>query len=95
MVRPTGGGGRRRPSRRAGDRPGRSPALALLLGAFGLLGGAAWAVECLRPPVDVEPEIAPPERLPPPVVHRGSRDPLEVELAAAYRQQAAMVARAL
>ncbi len=70
-------------------------ALALLLGAFGLLGGAASAVERLRPPVGVEPGIVLPERPPPPVVRRGRGDPLEAELAAAYQQQAATVARAL
>ena len=75
--------------------PDWAVALALLLGAFGLLGGAAWAVERLRPPTDVEPDIVLPERSPPPVVHRGRGDPLEAELAAAYRHQAATVARAL
>ena len=75
--------------------PDWAVALALLLGAFGLLGGAAWAVARLRPPVDVEPGIVLPERPPPPVVRRGRGDPLEAELAAAYRHQAAAVARAL
>ena len=75
--------------------PDWAVALALLLGAFGLLGGAAWAVERLRPPVDVEPGIAPPQRLPLPVLRRGSRGSLVVGLSTAYRQQAAMVARAL
>ena len=75
--------------------PDWAVALALLLGASGLLGGAAWAVERLRPPTDVEPDIVLPERSPPPVVRRGRGDPLEVELAAAYRHQAATVAHAL
>ena len=75
--------------------PDWAVALALLLVAFGLLGGVAWAVDRLRPPVDVRPAIVLPERVPPPVVRRGRGDPLEIELAAAYRHQAATVARAL
>ncbi|MCC7368852.1 MAG: hypothetical protein IT306_10540 [Chloroflexi bacterium] len=75
--------------------PDWAVALALLLVAFGLLGGVALAVERLRPPVEVQPAIVLPERLPPPVVRRGRGDPLEAELATAYQYQAATVARAL
>jgi hypothetical protein len=75
--------------------PDWAVALALLLAAFGLLGGVAWTVERLRPPVDVQPAIVLPERQPPPVVRRGRGDPLEAELATAYQHQAATVARAL